>query len=106
MANNTPTPNIKLFFLRGTRVRKDVIPGEAGALNDQDIMKIVPRGTRLTLRHQAAKDLIIGGSALEDNSANKDRISEIQPEIDAANKRDEQRLADKSQSKKQLQKAA
>lgn len=95
MANGKPT-SLKLFFTRGTRVRKDVIPGEpAGDAND--MIKIIPAGTRATIRIDAARDLIIGESALEDNANNKERIAEFEVEIAESKKRDAKRIAEKSQ---------
>lgn len=94
MANGKPTA-LKLLFLRGTRVRKEEIPGEpAGDVND--LMKIIPRGARAAIRYQAARDLIIGESAIEDNAANRERIAELETELIEANKRDAARIAEKS----------
>lgn len=102
MANGKPTA-LKLFFLRGTRVRKEEIPGEpAGDVHD--LMKVIPRGARATVRYSAARDLIIGESALEDNQLNNDRITELESEFAEMNKRDAARLKDKSPTN--LKKAA
>jgi hypothetical protein len=105
MASNGKPTALKLFFIRSTRVRKDVMPGEpAGDVGD--LMKVVPRGAKAMVQFSAAKDLIIGGSALEDNLANRERIAEAEVEIQSANKRDADRVIEKNQPKKQLQKAA
>lgn len=102
MANGKPT-SLKLFFTRGTRVRKDVIPGEPAG-DAHDMIKIIPAGTRATIRIDAARDLIIGESAVEDSPANKERIAELEGEIAATHKRDAARISAKSQPN--LKKAA
>lgn len=96
-SNNSP---IKLFFTRGTRVRKEQIPGEPAGDVESGLMKIVPRGAKITVANQPAKDLIIGGSALEDNLANKEHIAELEAEFKEISQREARLLADKSKQKK------
>jgi hypothetical protein len=97
---NQPT-HLEVYFARTVRVRKEHIAGSPAPEGPADLMTIVQRGDTKRIQFNAAQDLLLSETAIENKIVNRDRI-----EADKAEVRQITESEREAQSKTQNKKAA